>query len=337
MDGIATQKKKIFSGIQPTGQLTLGNYIGALRNFKLLEDEYDCLYSIVDLHSLTVRQDPAELRKACLRTMSLFLASGLDPKKNIIFFQSHVHEHAELSWLLSCFTYVGELGRMTQYKEKSLKHQDNINAGLFTYPVLMAADILLYLSDLVPIGADQKQHLELSRDIAQRFNAIYGDVLVVPEAYIPKVGARVMSLLEPDKKMSKSDPEETFVALLDKPDVIRRKIRRAVTDSENSVRFDPETKPGVSNLMSILSALTGTSLDGIAAEYAGKGYGAFKDAVADAVVATLEPIQTEYDRIVADKEYLQSVMTDGAERAGALAHKTMLKMRKKLGLAPLKL
>lgn len=332
-----TQKKRIFSGIQPTGQLTLGNYIGALRNFKLLEDEYDCLYSIVDLHSLTVRQNPAELRKACLRTMSLFLASGLDPKKNIIFFQSQVHEHAELSWLLSCFTYVGELGRMTQYKEKSQKHQDNINAGLFTYPVLMAADILLYLSDLVPIGADQKQHLELSRDIAQRFNAIYGDVLVVPDAYIPKVGARVMSLLEPDKKMSKSDPEETFIALLDKPDVIKRKIRRAVTDSEGSVRFDPENKPGVSNLMSILSALTGTPLDGIAAEYAGKGYGAFKDAVADAVIAVLEPIQTEYDRIIADKEYLQSVMTDGAERAGALAHRTMLKMRKKLGLAPLKL
>lgn len=337
MDETTIQKKRIFSGIQPTGQLTLGNYIGALRNFNLLQDEYDCLYSIVDLHSLTIRQDPAVLRKACLRTMSLFLASGLDPKKNIIFFQSHVHEHAELSWLLSCFTYVGELGRMTQYKEKSLKHQDNINAGLFTYPVLMAADILLYLSDLVPIGADQKQHLELSRDIAQRFNAIYGDVLVVPDAYIPKVGARVMSLLEPDRKMSKSDPEDTFIALLDKPDVIRKKIRRAVTDSENSVRFDPKEKPGVSNLMSILSALSGASLDEIAADYSGKGYGAFKNAVADAVVATLEPIQTEYDRIIADKAYLESVMTDGAERAGRLAHRTMLKMRRKLGLAPLKL
>ena len=337
MDEMTAAKKRIFSGIQPTGQLTLGNYIGALRNFNLLQDEYDCLYSIVDLHSLTVRQNPAELRKACLRTMSLFLASGLDPKKNIIFFQSHVHEHAELSWLLSCFTYVGELGRMTQYKEKSQKNQDNINAGLFTYPVLMAADILLYLSDLVPIGADQKQHLELSRDIAQRFNAIYGDVLVVPDAYIPKVGARVMSLLEPDKKMSKSDPEETFIALLDKPDVIRKKIKRAVTDSEGCVRFDPENKPGVSNLMSILSALTGTHLDGIAADFDGKGYGAFKDAVAEAVVAALEPIQAEYDRIIGDKEYLQSVMTDGAERAGALAHKTMLKMRKKLGLAQFKL
>ncbi len=330
-------KKRIFSGIQPTGQLTLGNYIGALRNFKLLDNEYDCVYSIVDLHSLTVRQNPADLRKACLRTMSLFLASGLDPKKSIIFFQSHVHEHAELSWLLSCFTYVGELGRMTQYKEKSAKNQDNINAGLYTYPVLMAADILLYLSDLVPIGADQKQHLELSRDIAQRFNAIYGDVLVVPNAYIPKVGARVMSLLEPEKKMSKSDPEETFIALLDKPDVIRKKIRRAVTDSENCVRFDPEEKPGVSNLMSILSALSGMSLDDIANDYAGKGYGVFKDAVADSVIAVLEPLQAEYDRIIADKAYLQSVMVDGAERAGAVAHKTMLKMRKKLGLAPLKL
>jgi tryptophanyl-tRNA synthetase len=332
-----TAKKRIFSGIQPTGQLTLGNYIGALRNFKLLEDAYDCLYSIVDLHSLTVRQNPAELRKACLRTMSLFLASGLDPKKNMIFFQSHVHEHAELSWLLSCYTYVGELGRMTQYKEKSQKHQDNINAGLYTYPVLMAADILLYLSDLVPIGADQRQHLELARDIAQRFNGIYGDVLVVPEGYFPKVGARVMSLLEPERKMSKSDPEETFIALLDRPEIIRKKIRRAVTDSENSVRFDPENKPGVSNLMSILSALTGTPLDAIAEDYTGRGYGTFKDAVADAVIAALEPIQAEYDRIIADKEYLQSVMTDGAERAAALAQKTMRKLRKKLGLAPLKL
>lgn len=332
-----TAKKRIFSGIQPTGQLTLGNYIGALRNFKLLEDAYDCLYSIVDLHSLTVRQNPAELRKACLRTMSLFLASGLDPKKNMIFFQSHVHEHAELSWLLSCYTYVGELGRMTQYKEKSQKHQDNINAGLYTYPVLMAADILLYLSDLVPIGADQRQHLELARDIAQRFNGIYGDVLVVPEGYFPKVGARVMSLLEPERKMSKSDPEETFIALLDRPEIIRKKIRRAVTDSENSVRFDPENKPGVSNLMSILSALTGTPLDAIAEDYTGRGYGTFKDAVADAVIAALEPIQAEYDRIIADKEYLQSVMTDGAERAAALAQRTMRKLRKKLGLAPLKL
>ena len=337
MEANSIQKKRIFSGIQPTGQLTLGNYIGALRNFKLLEDEYDCLYSIVDMHALTVRQNPAELRKACLRTMSIFLASGLDPQKNIIYFQSHVHEHAELNWYLGCFTYMGDLQRMTQFKDKSAKHADNINAGLFTYPVLMAADILLYMSDLVPIGADQKQHLELARDIAERFNGVYGDVFTVPEGYFPKVGARVMSLQDPSRKMSKSDPEETYIAILDKPDVIRRKLRRAKTDSENVVEFDPENRAGVSNLMSIMSALTGRSMDDIANEYSGRGYGVFKDAVADSVIAVLEPIQKEYDRISADKAYLESVMHDGADRASALAHKTMLKVRKKLGIAALKL
>ena len=294
MEANIQQKKRIFSGIQPTGQLTLGNYIGALRNFKLLEDEYDCLYSIVDMHALTVRQNPAELRKACLRTMAIFLASGLDPQKNIIYFQSHVHEHAELNWYLSCFTYMGELQRMTQFKDKSAKHADNINAGLFTYPVLMAADILLYMSDMVPIGADQKQHLELARDIAQRFNGVYGDVFVVPEGYFPKVGARVMSLQDPTRKMSKSDPEETYIAILDKPDVIRRKMRRAKTDSENCVEFDPENRPGVSNLMSILSALSGMRMEEISETYSGKGYGPFKDAVADSVISALEPIQNEY-------------------------------------------
>ena len=337
MEANIQQKKRIFSGIQPTGQLTLGNYIGALRNFKLLEDEYDCLYSIVDMHALTVRQNPAELRKACLRTMAIFLASGLDPQKNIIYFQSHVHEHAELNWYLSCFTYMGELQRMTQFKDKSAKHADNINAGLFTYPVLMAADILLYMSDMVPIGADQKQHLELARDIAQRFNGVYGDVIVVPERYFPKVGARVMSLQDPTRKMSKSDPEETYIAILDKPDVIRRKMRRAKTDSENCVEFDPENRPGVSNLMSILSALSGMRMEEISETYSGKGYGPFKDAVADSVISALEPIQNEYERISADKAYLESVMQDGADRASRIAHKTMLKVRKKLGIAPLKL
>ena len=337
MEANNIQKKRIFSGIQPTGQLTLGNYIGALRNFKLLEDEYDCLYSIVDMHALTVRQVPADLRKACLRTMSIFLASGLDPKKNIIYFQSHVSQHAELAWYLNCFTYMGELQRMTQFKDKSAKHADNINAGLFTYPVLMAADILLYGSDLVPIGADQKQHLELARDIAQRFNGVYGDVFTVPEGYFPKVGARVMSLLEPTRKMSKSDPEETYIAILDKPEVIRKKMRRAVTDSDNTVVFDPENKPGVSNLMSIMSALTGMSMEQISADYSGQGYGKFKDAVADSVIAALEPIQKEYDRIISDKAYLQEVMQEGAERASSLAYRTMLKVRKKLGIAALKL
>ena len=331
------QKKRIVSGIQPTGNLTLGNYIGALRNFNLLQEEYDCLYSIVDLHALTVRQNPAELRKACMRTMAIFLASGLDPERNIIYFQSQVAAHAELAWVLNCFTYMGEMSRMTQFKDKSAKHADNINCGLFTYPVLMAADILLYQTDLVPIGADQKQHLEICRDIAERFNAIYGDVFVIPDGYFPKVGARVMSLQEPTRKMSKSDPEETYIAILDKPEIIRKKLRRAVTDSENTVVFDPENKPGVANLMSIMSALTGRTMDDISAEYSGQGYGKFKDAVADAVIATLEPIQNEYERISADKAYLQQVMDSGKERASAIAHRTMLKVRKKLGIAPWKL
>ena len=334
---IIQAKKRIFSGIQPTGNLTLGNYIGALRNFSILQDEYDCLYSIVDMHAITVRQNPAELRKACLRTMAIFIASGLDPKKNIIYFQSQVPQHAELAWILNCFTYMGELQRMTQFKDKSAKHADNINAGLFTYPVLMAADILLYQTDLVPIGSDQKQHLELSRDIAERFNAIYGDVFVVPDGYFPKVGARVMSLQEPARKMSKSDPEDTYIAILDKPEVIRKKMRRAVTDCDNSVRFDPANKPGVSNLMSIMSALSGKSMDEITAEFDGLGYGKFKDAVADCVIAALEPIQKRYDEISADKAYLQDVLTDGAQRAEAIAHKTMLKIRKKIGYAPYRL
>ena len=328
------QKQRIFSGIQPTGNLTLGNYIGALRNFGLLQDQYDCLYSIVDLHALTVRQNPTELRKACLRTMSIFLASGLDPEKNIIFFQSQVSAHSELGWILDNFTYMGEMSRMTQFKDKSAKHADNINCGLFTYPVLMAADILLYQTNLVPIGADQKQHLEICRDIAERFNAIYGDVFTIPDGYFPKVGARVMSLQEPTRKMSKSDPEETYIAILDAPDVIRRKIKRAVTDSENAVRYDPENHPGVANLMSIMAALDGKTMDEISAEYDGKGYGVFKNAVADCVIAALEPIQKEYARISADKAYLQQVMDSGRERADAIAHKTMLKVRKKLGIAP---
>ena len=331
------QRQRIFSGIQPTGNLTLGNYIGALRNFNLLQDEYDCLYSIVDLHALTVRQDPTELRKACLRTMALFLASGLDPEKNIIYFQSQVSAHAELGWVLDNFTYMGEMSRMPQFKDKAAKHADNINCGLFTYPVLMASDILLYQTNLVPIGADQKQHLEICRDIAERFNAIYGDVFTIPEGYFPKVGARVMSLQEPTRKMSKSDPEDTYIAILDKPEIIRKKLRRAITDSENSVVYDPENKPGVANLMSIMSALTGRSMDDISNEYSGQGYGKFKDAVADSVIAALEPIQREYERISADKAYLQQVMDSGRERAGAIAHRTMLKVRKKLGIAPWKL
>ncbi len=332
-----TPKQRIFSGIQPTGNLTLGNYIGALRNFGVLQNEYDCLYSIVDMHAITVRQEPAELRKACLRTMAIFLASGLDPEKNIIYFQSQVPQHAELGWILNCFTYMGELSRMTQFKDKSAKHADNINAGLFTYPVLMAADILLYMTNLVPIGADQKQHLELARDIAQRFNALYGDVFPVPEGYFPKVGARIMSLQDPTRKMSKSDPEECYIAILDKPEIIRKKLRRAVTDCDATVVFDPENKPGVANLMSIMNALSGKSMDEITAEFDGKGYGTFKDAVADCVISVLGPIQKEYEKISADKAYLEQVMVSGRERAAQIAYKTMLKVRKKVGLAALKL
>ncbi len=337
MENQTQPKKTIFSGIQPTGVLTLGNYIGALRNFKLLEDEYNCVYSIVDMHALTVRQDPAELRKACLRLLSLYLAVGLDPQKSLLYFQSHVAAHAELAWILNCYTYMGELSRMTQFKDKSQKHQDNINAGLFTYPVLMAADILLYQTDLVPIGADQKQHLELARDVATRFNGVYGDVFRVPEGYFPKVGARVMSLAEPTRKMSKSDPEDTYIAMLDDAAVIRKKMRRAVTDSEAVVRFDPENKPGVSNLMGILSALAGNNMAQIESAFAGQGYGAFKDAVADCVIDALAPIQRRYDEISKDKPYLEKVMTESAERAAQLAHRTMLKVRKKVGLAALKL
>ncbi len=331
------RRQRLFSGIQPTGTLTLGNYIGALRNFKLLEDEYDCLFSIVDLHAMTVRQDPAELRKNCLKVMSIFLAVGLDPEKSLIYFQSHVPAHAELGWILDCYTYMGELSRMTQFKEKSAKHADNINAGLFTYPSLMAADILLYQTDLVPIGADQKQHLELARNLAERFNGVYGQTFVVPEGYFPKVGARIKSLQDPTRKMSKSDSEDTYIAVLDEPSVIRKKFRRAVTDSDSSVRFDPDNKPGIANLMSIMSSVTGMSMEEISSQYDGKGYGVFKDAVADAVIAELEPIQKRYQEISADKAYLSAVMTQGAERAAALAHRTMLKVRKKVGLAALKL
>lgn len=331
------KRKILFSGVQPSGNLTLGNYIGALRNFKLLEDQYDCLYSIVDLHAITVRQDPTELRKRCLQLMSLFLALGLDPEKSLIYFQSHVSQHCELAWILNCFTYMGELQRMTQFKDKAAKHADNINAGLFDYPVLMAADILLYQADMVPVGQDQKQHLELTRDIAIRFNKIYGDTFTVPEGYIPKVGGRVMSLQDPTRKMSKSDPEDTFVAVLDDPNVIRKKLRRAVTDSDNSVFYDPENKPGVSNLMGILSVLTGDSMEAISAQYDGKGYGVFKDAVADAVIAELEPIQQRYQKILGDKAYLGEVMTRSAERASKMAMRTMSKVHRKVGLAAYKL
>ena len=333
MDTPTETKKIIFSGIQPSGTLTLGNYIGALRNFKLLEDEYQCIYCVVDMHAITVRQDPAALRRRCLELAAIYIASGLDPKKNIIYCQSHVSGHAELAWILNCFTYMGELQRMTQFKDKAQKHADNINAGLFTYPTLMAADILLYQTNLVPIGADQKQHLELTRNIAQRFNGIYGDVFTVPEGYFGKVGSRIMSLQDPSRKMSKSDPEETFISLLDPPDAIRRKVKRAVTDSEADIRFDPENKPGVSNLLSIIAALTGQSVEEAAAELQGQGYGKLKDRVSECVIETLAPLQSEHKRLMADKAYLQGVLAENAEIANRMALRTLRKVQRKVGFA----
>jgi len=328
------KKKRIFSAIQPSGGLTIGNYLGALRNFNILQDEYDCIYCIADLHSLTVRQDPKQLRERTLSLYALYLACGLDPEKSILFSQSHVSAHAELSWILGCYTYVGELNRMTQFKDKSKRHADNINAGLYTYPVLMAADILLYQTDLVPVGEDQKQHLELSRDIAERFNGIYGNVFKVPEPYIPKVGARIMSLQDPGSKMSKSDENaNSYILLLDPPETIMRKFKRAVTDSEAVIRYDVKNKPGVSNLMSIYSSVTGKTLEQIENEFEGKGYGDFKTAVGEAVVETLRPIQEEYNKLMESKDYLQDVMKKGAEAAGRIAGKTLSKVYRKIGLA----
>ena len=339
MTDIPAKKKRIFSGVQPSGILTLGNYIGALRNFVALQNsgEYDCIYPVMDLHALTVRQDPPTLRRRCLETMAVFIACGLDPEKNILFCQSHVPAHSELSWILSCFTYVGELQRMTQFKDKSQRHADNINAGLLTYPVLMAADILLYQTDLVPIGADQKQHLEIARDIAIRMNNVYGELFVVPDAYFGKTGTRVMSLTDPTRKMSKSDEPASYIAILDKPEDIRRKLRRAVTDSEGEVRYDRESKPGVTNLLDILSAVGGEDKEALVARFAGKGYGALKDETADAVIAALTPVREKYDQVLADKAYLEGVLRSGAERAAVLAEKTLRKVHKKLGLAPYKL
>ena len=332
MDGTNAEKRKVvFSGIQPSGNITLGNYIGALRNFSLFDDA-DCLYCVVDLHTLTVRQNPADLRRRTTSLAALYVACGLDPEKNIIYCQSHVPAHAELAWILNCFTYMGELSRMTQFKDKSQKHADNINAGLFTYPVLMAADILLYQTNLVPVGVDQKQHVEICRDVAQRFNGIYGDVFTLPEPYIPKATAKIMSLAEPARKMSKSDPEDTYIAVLDQPDDIRRKLKRAVTDSDGEIRYDPDNKPGVSNLLTILSVLKKESMEDTVSSLSGLGYGALKEAVTEAVIAELAPIQEKYSAIIADKAALDAMLKRNAERAQYLAQKTLRKVYKKVGL-----
>ena len=322
---MSDNKPVMLSGIQPSGRLTLGNWVGAIRNWVAMQDDYDTLFMLVDQHAITVRQDPAALRERCYEMLGLYIACGLDLARNALFVQSHVPAHAQLAWVLNCYAYMGELNRMTQFKDKSAKHESNINAGLFTYPALMAADILVYQSDLVPVGADQKQHLELSRDVAQRFNAAAGkDVFVVPKPFIPPVGGRVMSLQAPTEKMSKSDNVAgNFIALLDEPKKIVKKLKRAVTDSEAEVRFDIDNKPGVSNLMSILSAMTGDSLEQIETNYAGIQYGQFKGDVADAVVAKLEPVQAEYQRLRADEAHLQAVLRQGAQHAAERAAPTL--------------
>lgn len=330
------QKKRLLSGIQPSGDLHLGNYLGAIRNWAALSEEFDCYWFMADLHTITVRQVPADLRRRTLTQIAIYIACGLDPAKNTIFVQSHVPAHAQLGWVLDCYTMFGELSRMTQFKDKSAKNADNINAGLFTYPSLMAADILLYQPDLVPVGQDQKQHVEICRDIANRFNGVYGEVFRVPEPYIPKAGARVMSLNTPESKMSKSLPEGC-VFLMEKPEDIMRKFKRAVTDSDTDhcVRYSPAEKPGVSNLMQIYSAVTGKSYETIEHEFDGQGYGKFKPAVGEAVVETLRPIREETERLLADKAYLESVYRAGAERAGRVAGRTLAKVYKKVGfLAP---
>lgn len=330
-----SEKKRIFSGMQPTGVLTLGNYLGALKNWSQLQDQYDSIYSIVDLHSLTVRRQPKDVRADSVSLLAQYIACGIDPEKNTLFIQSHVSAHAELCWILSCYTYMGELNRMTQFKEKAGSHQDNVNAGLFTYPVLMAADILLYQADLVPVGGDQKQHLEITRDIAIRFNSVYGPVFTVPEPYIPKVGARIMSLQEPESKMSKSDENQNaYITLLDSPDTIIRKFKRAVTDSEALVRYDIENKPGISNLISIYSCVTGKTYDQVEAEFEGKGYGDFKLAVGEAVAEALKPVQARYNELMSDKVQLEAILKKGADSAEYLAMKTLRKVYKKLGLVP---
>lgn len=324
-------KKVLFSGMQATGNLTLGNYLGALKNWVTISDEYETFYSVVDMHSITVRQDPAELRKRARTLLTLYIAAGLDPEKNCIYYQSHVSGHAELAWILNCFTYMGELSRMTQFKDKSAKNADNINAGLFTYPVLMAADILLYQADVVPVGVDQMQHLELTRDLAQRFNGIYGDVFTIPEAYLGKVGAKIMSLQDPGKKMSKSDDNlNASIYLMDEPDVIIRKFKRAVTDSEACIRYNDE-QPGVKNLINIYCACTGNTPDEAVNEFDGKGYGDFKLAVGEAVVSVLKPLQDRFHDLSKNKDYLDAAIKNNAEKAAYASLKTLRKVQKKVG------
>ncbi|MEE1224430.1 MAG: tryptophan--tRNA ligase [Clostridia bacterium] len=329
-----TEKKVIFSGVQPSGNITLGNYLGAIKNWVDIQDDYHCCFAIMDLHSITVRQQPSELRKRTLDLLKLYIACGIDPEKNLMFIQSHNPAHAELAWILNCYTYMGELSRMTQFKDKSAKHADNINAGLFTYPVLMAADILLYQADLVPVGKDQMQHIEICRDIANRFNGIYGDVFKIPEGYIPKAGAKVMSLQDPLKKMSKSDENpKAYVSMLDDFNVIAKKIKSAVTDSEGVIEYreNDDTKAGINNLLTIMAAVTNKTPQEIALEYSAQGYGTFKNDVAEAVVEKIRPIREKYDKLSDDKQYLVDIYTRGAEQARRISDRTLKKVYKKVG------
>lgn len=325
------KKKIIFSGIQPTGVFTLGNYIGAVRNWVKLQEDYNCIYSVVNMHAITVRQDPAQLRQQTLSSYALLLACGLDPQKSLVFIQSHVPAHAQLSWVLGCNAQFGELSRMTQFKDKSQKHADDVNVGLFTYPVLMAADILLYQADLVPVGVDQKQHLELARDIAIRFNGRYGNTFAIPDGYIPKMGAKVMSLQEPTKKMSKSDDNpKAYISILDAPEVIIKKFKSAVTDSDTRVYY-AEGKDGINNLMTIYSIITGKTFEEIEREFEGKGYGDFKLAVGEAVADHLRPVREEHARLMKDKAYLEQCYTEGAQKAAHFAQRTLDKVYHKVG------
>ncbi len=331
------EKKRIFSGVQPSGNITLGNYLGAIKNWVDLQNTYECIYAIMDMHSITVRQNPAELKKRTLDLLKIYLACGIDPENNILFVQSHVPQHAELAWVLNCYTYMGELSRMTQFKDKSQRHADNINAGLFTYPVLMAADILLYQADLVPVGKDQMQHIEICRDIANRFNGLYPNTFKIPEGFMPKAGAKVMSLAEPTKKMSKSDPNpKGYISMLDEPNVIAKKIKSAVTDSEGVVEYreGDDTKAGINNLITIMSAVTGDSIDKIVSDFSGRGYGDFKSAVAEAVVEHIKPIRARYDELSGDKAYLEGIYKSGAEKARYISQKTLTKVYKKVGFLP---
>lgn len=327
------EKKVILSGIQATGDLTLGNYIGALKNFVKMQDEYNCYYMIANLHALTVRREPEELKNNTLKILASYIAAGIDPDKSTVFLQSQVSEHAELGWVLDCYTYMGELSRMTQFKDKSSKHADNINAGLFTYPSLMAGDILLYQADLVPTGEDQKQHIELTRDLAERFNKLYGDTFKVPKPYIPKVGARIMGLQDPTCKMSKSStiPNDTIL-LVDTPEEIMKKVKKAVTDSDGIVKYDEKNKPGISNLMEIYGIITGKTMEEIEKEFDGAGYGTFKVAVAEAIIKELEPFHNKYNELMANPEYLEEIYNKGAEKARKVASKTVESVYEKIGL-----